>query len=103
MSDIDYKTQYCFQEEDFARRPLQDLMEYLLESETHNYIIETDLDIVHVPVRFSTDGAKMAKKKDSVRAVIKILSPRDSQNLNQHASQETPDDEVVLYMYMGKY
>lgn len=68
----------------------------------YDYYLQTAEDVVKIPVRFATDGAKMAKKKDSVRGVIKILCPRDTENIQMHGCKESPHNENTIYLFMGK-
>ena len=57
--------------------------------------METDLLLL----RFACDGAKIAKKLNSVRGVMKILQDRrDVENATM-----SPDDEHTLFFFTGNY
>ena len=60
----------------------------------YKYLLEED----EVLLRFSADGAKLAKKIDSVRGVVKVLPHRDK--LEKVSFK--PADEVTLFFFRGK-
>ncbi len=99
-----YLTFYLLQaREDAAFRRLDDIIE-LLWAEGHlKGFVTKEQDIGQILMRFSTDGAKMAKSISSVRGVVKPLIPRDSLPKDVAEISMSPDDEYTLYLYMGKH
>ena len=82
------------QEDDAAHRSVHQVLSYLLLQKKNRYLLEEEV----VLLRFSADGAKLAKKIDSVRGVLKLLPPR---NMLQKVSFK-PVDEVTLFFFRGR-
>lgn len=78
-------------------RCLKDVLEYMLRMKENTNILDVDTPDVTVTLRFSTDGAKMSKKITAVRGVVYLVNDRDKITLH------SPDDEVTLFLYTGKY
>ena len=78
-------------------RKLRDLLELALKQPRYSRCLSEDNTLL---LRFAADGAKIAKHRDSVRAVFKILPPRGA--LSKDTVTSSPDDELTLLFYMGK-
>ncbi len=88
---------------DAAFRRLDDIVDFICsEDKNKEYVVQQN-DVIHMVMRFSTDGAKMAKNISSVRGVVKPLIPRDQLPADVSKISMSPEDEYTLYLYMGKY
>lgn len=82
---------------DCSYRGITDILEYILKKKYQEELIEPgSLDL---KLRFACDGAKISKKLNSVRGVMKLLHDRSDVN---NASM-SPDDEHTLFFFTGKY
>ena len=63
--------------EDACRRDLLDVVEYLLSLPDNRYILDSNEEEVTITLRFASDGAKMIKRKDSVRGMVKLIHDRN--------------------------
>ena len=89
-------------DDDAAFRRLHDILDFLCsEVKSKNYFIQQQ-DVAYMTMRFSTDGAKMAKNINSVRGVVKPLIPRNKLPQDVKKISMSPEDEYTLYLYMGK-
>ncbi len=83
--------------EDAAFRRLQDLVEYKVTQGKLNIPASGKLLL-----RFACDGAKIGKKKNSVRGCVKVLQDRKMLPETSDAISTTPDDELTLFLFLGK-
>mgnify|MGYP001545711866 CR=1 FL=1 len=74
------------------------ILEQILHHPKHSGILENR----KLLLRLSCDGAKITKLRDSVRATFKIVS-QDRERLTEEAVKPSPDDELTLLFYMGKF
>lgn len=82
---------------DCSTRKLEHILEFVLQHQKYQKYIENDT----VTLRFSCDGAKIAKNISSVRGVFKILAPRQSLPDNLEDLSMCPEDEFTLFFYIG--
>ena len=57
---------------------------------------------VNLIMRFSCDGAKITKKLNSVRGVVKVIVERDQLPMNIEELSMSPEDELTLFFFIGK-
>ena len=76
-----------------------DTIEFILGQQKHAHLLQQDGDVT-ITLRFSSDGAKLSKNKDSVRGVFKVVPPRPDHN--NPAISMLPEDEHTLFLYMGR-
>nr|XP_011426297.2 uncharacterized protein LOC105327491 [Crassostrea gigas] len=82
---------------DCSTRKLEHILEFVLQHQKYQKYIENDT----VTLRFSCDGAKIAKNISSVRGVFKILAPRQSLPDKLEDLSMCPEDEFTLFFYIG--
>lgn len=89
---------FFFIKADCSTRKLEHILEFVLQHQKYKKYIENDT----VTLRFSFDGAKIAKNISSVRGVFKILAPRQSLPDNLEDLSMCPEDEFTLFFYIGE-
>ena len=62
--------------------------------EQNKHYMECTENEIHIPVRFTSDGAKMGKRQSAVKGICFIMNPG-------HHQPHTPDDEMTLYLFTG--
>ncbi len=82
--------------EDAAFRRLQDVVEYQVTQ--GKMAMPTKLLL-----RFACDGAKIGKKRNSVRGCVKVMTDRDRLPETEGHISITPDDELTLFFFLGMY
>lgn len=85
---------------DGNRRTVQQALEFLLDSPANHHLLRTDQTEINITLRFACDGAKLTKYKDSVRAVFKLIQPKEHQTSHLN---DSPEDEITLFIYMGQF
>ena len=74
---------------------------FLIEENGH--LLDTEEDTVTLTLRFATDGAKMSKNINSVRGVVCLVKPRETPDDCERLAINSPNDELTLYLYTGKF
>lgn len=82
---------------DGSIRSLNSVIDHILALPENEHIINAPEDEITITLRFACDGAKITKVKDSVRGVVKLIDLH-----NRGGRQDSPDDEMTLFLYMGK-
>ncbi|XP_062619871.1 uncharacterized protein LOC134281418 [Saccostrea cucullata] len=83
---------------DCSSRKLEHILEFVLQHQKYQRYIEN----ATVTLRFSCDGAKIAKNISSVRGVFKILAPRQPLPDSLQDLSMCPEDEFTLFFYIGE-
>jgi hypothetical protein len=81
-------------------RNLHQVLEFLLDTPANRHIIQTPGSPT-VTLRFACDGAKITKYRNSVRGVCKLMQPKG--DLQGAHINDSSDDELTLFLYMGKF
>ncbi|XP_070200636.1 uncharacterized protein [Littorina saxatilis] len=84
---------------DGGMRQISEMVSYLMDLPENRPLLNTEEDIITIWLRFASDGAKITKCKDSVRAVCKLIPPIEH---GRYTRKSSPDDEITLLLYMGK-
>lgn len=83
---------------DCTRRKAADIIEYVMKQQKFKELYAEEETLL---LRFSCDGAKIAKNINSVRGVFKILTPRHSLPKEIKELSMSPEDEYSLFFYIG--
>lgn len=84
---------------DGCSRVLSDVLEFLLDLPENRPLLNTKKQTIRVTLHFACDDAKVTKCKDSVRGVCKIIY---LVNMGRFNRTDSPDDELTVFLYMGK-
>lgn len=89
---------FMFFKADGTRRKAADIIEYVMKQQKFKELYAEEETLL---LRFSCDGAKIAKNINSVRGVFKILTPRHSLPKEIKELSMSPEDEYSLFFYIG--
>ncbi|KAK7474936.1 hypothetical protein BaRGS_00033823, partial [Batillaria attramentaria] len=78
-------------------RTVAKVVEYVMDLPENQPILNQDENVIRIIMRFACDGAKITRRKDSVRGVCKLIAPVQNGRLQR---KDSPEDEITLFLYM---
>nr|KAG5690554.1 hypothetical protein BaRGS_014687 [Batillaria attramentaria] len=80
-------------------RTVAKVVEYVMDLPENQPILNQDENVIRIIMHFACDGAKITRRKDSVRGVCKLIAPVQNGRLQR---KDSPEDEITLFLYMGE-